>query len=202
MRKARDIQYPQISLFCIRRKRKKNRVKIILLLLPFVAAFSCAIHSRTTEYGQQTVKNVDLERYMGRWYEIASFPNWFQRDCYCTMAEYELQGDHVSVRNSCRKGSSHGKLEVATGKAYPVPDSNNSRLKVQFFWPFKGDYWIIALDDNYQYAMVGHPSKKYLWILSRTQEMPDSAYQGFIENAAQKGYDISKIKRTPGNDDR
>jgi apolipoprotein D and lipocalin family protein len=161
---------------------------------------SCTKPSVTTNNVQQTVEKVDLERYMGRWYEIASFPNWFQKDCTCTMAEYELKGDHVSVRNSCRKGSSQGKLDVATGKAYPVSGSNNSRLKVQFFWPFKGDYWILALDDDYQYAMVGHPGKKYLWILSRTPQMPDTVYRGLVETADQKGYDVSKIKRTLCND--
>ncbi len=119
-------------------------MKIVALLLPLIVAVSCTSLSGTADYGQQTVKQVDLERYMGRWYEIASFPNWFQNDCYCTMAEYELKGDHVSVRNSCRKGSSQGKLDLATGKAYPVSGSNNSRLKVQFFWPFKGDYWILS----------------------------------------------------------
>lgn len=133
---------------------------------------------------------------MGRWYEIASFPNWFQNDCTCTMAEYELQEDHVSVRNSCRKGSAQGQLDLATGAAYPVPGSGNSRLKVRFFWPFKGDYWILALDDAYQYAMIGHPSRKYLWILSRTPELSENIYQSLVAQAAQQGYDVSKLKRT------
>jgi apolipoprotein D and lipocalin family protein len=71
---------------------------------------------------------------------------------------------------------------------------------VQFFWPFKGDYWLLALDDDYQYAMVGHPSKKYLWILSRTPEMRHSVYQSLVEKAAQEGYDVSRIKKTICND--
>jgi apolipoprotein D and lipocalin family protein len=171
-------------------------MKIFVFLLPLIVVVSCTGLSGTADHGQQTVEKVDLERYMGRWYEIASFPNWFQNECYCTMAEYELREDHVSVRNSCRKGSSHGKLDAATGKAYPVSGSNNSRLKVQFFWPFKGDYWVLALDDDYQYAMVGHPSKQYLWILSRTPTMTDHVYRTLVERAVQKGYDISRIKRT------
>ncbi len=168
-------------------------MKITLLLL-LVAAVSCA--TSPTDYSQQTVERVDLDRYMGKWYEIASLPNWFQNGCHCTMAEYELRADFVLVRNSCRKGSTQGNLDVATGKAYPVSGSNNSRLKVQFFWPFKGDYWVLALDDNYEYAMVGHPNKKYLWILSRTPEMSESVYQRLVEKAAQNGYDVSKIKKT------
>lgn len=172
-------------------------MKLILLLLPLVLAVSCSSLSGTAGHGQETVAEVDLERYMGRWYEIASFPNWFQNDCYCTMAEYELKGDHVSVRNSCRKGSPQGRLNRVTGKAYPVPGSNNSRLKVRFFWPFKGDYWVLALDDRYQYALVGHPSKNYLWILSRNPGMSEEVYQSLLEKAARHGYDVSKIRKTP-----
>ena len=177
-------------------------MKSIVFLLLLILAVSCTSLSGTADYRQQTVEQVDLERYMGKWYEIAAFPNWFQNDCYCTMAEYELNGDHVSVRNSCRKGSSQGNLDLATGKAYAVSGSNNSRLKVQFFWPFKGDYWVLALDDNYEYAMVGHPNKKYLWILSRTPEMSESVYQRLVEKAAQNGYDVSKIKKTLCTDGR
>ena len=170
-------------------------MKIASLLAMLVLGFACTV-SRGSDYGDQTVARVDLERYMGKWYEIASFPAWFQRNCFCTTAEYELSGDHVWVKNSCRKGSSEGELDVATAEAFAVAGSNNSRLKVQFFWPFKGDYWIIALDDNYQYAMVGHPGKEYLWILSRTPEMSEDVYQSLVETARGKGYDITKLKRT------
>jgi apolipoprotein D and lipocalin family protein len=170
-------------------------MKTTCLLALFAVGFACTV-SRGPDYGEQTVARVDLERYMGKWYEIASFPAWFQRDCFCTTAEYELSGDHVWVKNSCRKGSSIGELDVATAKAFAVAGSNNARLKVQFFWPFKGDYWIIALDDNYRYAMVGHPGKEYLWILSRTPEMPEDVYRSMVETARGKGYDVTKLKKT------
>jgi apolipoprotein D and lipocalin family protein len=170
-------------------------MKIASLLAMLVFGFACTV-SRGPGYSDQAVARVDLERYMGKWYEIASFPTWFQRDCFCTTADYELRGDHVWVKNSCRKGSPGGDLDVATAKAFAVAGSNNSRLKVQFFWPFKGDYWIIALDDNYQYAMVGHPDREYLWVLSRTPEMPENAYLSFTEIAREKGYDVTKLRKT------
>ena len=145
----------------------------------------------------QTVPSVDLKRYMGRWYAIASLPAWFQKDCYCVTAEYSMQEDHVAVTNSCRKGSPEGPLKVSNAKAFVVPDTGDSQLKVQFFWPFKGDYWIIALDDNYRYAMVGHPCREYLWILSRTPAMEESAYTALVDTARAKGYDVDRLERIP-----
>ncbi len=144
-----------------------------------------------------TVAYVDLNRYMGAWYEIASFPAWFQKDCFCSKAEYVMMADHVAVKNSCRRGSKTRKLDVAAAKARVEPNTGNARLKVQFFWPFKGDYWIIALDEeNYQYAMVGHPSKKYLWVLSRAPVLDEDIYRDLVEKAKSRGYDVSRLNRT------
>jgi apolipoprotein D and lipocalin family protein len=144
----------------------------------------------------QVVESVDLDRYMGKWYEIAAFPMWFERGCTCSVAEYTLQGDIVLVRNSCRKDSREGKLKTATAKAWPVEGTNNAKLKVQFFWPFRADYWIIALDADYRYAMVGHPKRKYLWILSRTPVMDERLYNQLVETARAKGYDVTRLRRT------
>jgi apolipoprotein D and lipocalin family protein len=143
-----------------------------------------------------TVPSVNLERYAGTWYEIASFPTWFQKGCFCTTAEYAVRDDHIDVKNSCRKGSAEGERDVATGKAWSVPGTGNSQLKVQFFWPFKADYWIIALDENYQWVLVGHPEREYLWILSRDPRMEESLYRSLVEKAREKGYDVTRLKRT------
>ena len=170
------------------------------MLMFMVCAISimggCACHP-SGKYTDQTVAAVDLSRYMGEWYAIASLPAWFQKNCHCVTAEYSLQEDHVKVVNSCRKGASNGPFKVSTAKAFVVPHTNNSQLKVQFFWPFKGDYWIIALDDDYRYAMVGHPCKTYLWILSRTPTMDEKTYNMLIRSAESKGYDVEKIERIP-----
>ncbi len=145
----------------------------------------------------QTVPHVDLKKYEGKWYEIASLPQRFQKGCNCTTAEYTLTDkDYVLVENRCNKGSINGKQTYIKGKAFVVENSGNAKLKVQFFWPFKGKYWIIELADNYSYAVVGHPNKNYLWILSRTSTMKDATYQQIISSVQEKGFDISKIKLT------
>jgi apolipoprotein D and lipocalin family protein len=143
-----------------------------------------------------TVSEVDLDRYMGKWYEIASFPNWFQRGCFCSAAEYTLRDGTVEVKNSCRKGSPEGVVDSARGRATIVPGSGGAKLKVHFQWPFKGDYWIIALDGDYGFAMIGHPTRKYLWILSRTPRMDDAVFAGLKETARSKGYDVSRLRMT------
>jgi apolipoprotein D and lipocalin family protein len=145
----------------------------------------------------ETVPAVDLQKYMGKWYDIASFPQRFQKGCHCTTAEYELTDKgYVRVINSCRKDSPTGKITVAKGKAFVVEGSNNAKLKVQFFWPFRGDYWIIDLAQDYSYAVVGAPDRKYLWILSRTTKIDEGLYQDIVNRIAQKGFDISKLQRT------
>lgn len=146
----------------------------------------------------QTVDNVDLERYLGTWYEIASFPASFQEGCNCTSAEYKmLDKETIRVINSCRRDSTNGELDIANGKAWIVEGSNNSKLKVSFFWPFKGDYYIIALDEKeYHYAMVGTPSRKYCWILCREKTLDESVFNELVNIAKDKGFDTSKFRMT------
>lgn len=144
-----------------------------------------------------TVPYVDLKKYAGTWYEIASFPQRFQKGCTCTTAEYSLTDkEYVIVENRCRKDSVTGKLSYIKGKAFVDENSGNAKLKVQFFWPFKGKYWIIDLADDYSYAVVGHPNRNYLWILSRTSTMNDATYQKIISKIKENGFDSAKIKRT------
>lgn len=144
-----------------------------------------------------TVPQVDLARYMGTWYEIAAFPQRFEKGCHCTTAEYQMTDKgYVRVINSCRKGSPQGKIKVARGKAFIVKGSGNAKLRVQFFWPFRGDYWIIDLAEDYSYAVVGERSREYLWILARTPRMDDALYQEILARAKNKGFDISRLRRT------
>ena len=157
----------------------------------------CMLTSATTPVTLQTVPYVDLQKYAGKWYEIASFPQRFQKGCNCTTAEYTLsKKGYVIVENRCNKDSMNGKQTYVKGKAFVVENSGNAKLKVQFFWPFRGKYWIIDLADDYSYAVVGHPNKKYLWILSRTTKLEDTTYQQIISRIKEKGFDISKIKKT------
>ena len=116
----------------------------------------------------ETVQNVDLNRYAGKWYEIARLPNRFEKGLVCVTAEYVMRDDgKIKVINKGHKEENIQETDIATGKAWQPDPKEPGRLKVQFFWPFSGKYYIFHLDEeNYQYVMVGDPSRKYFWILS------------------------------------
>ncbi len=171
--------------------------KIILCILLAGGVSLCAC-STTKENGVmkplEVVPSVDLGKYMGMWYEIGRYPNRFQEGCVATQAMYSLRPDgKVKVLNSCREGSPDGKQKTIEGKAWSVDPVTNARLKVQFFWPFSGDYWIIQLDKNYQYAVVGHPKRTYLWILSRTPALDQATTSAIEQKLIEQGYDPSRI---------
>jgi apolipoprotein D and lipocalin family protein len=147
----------------------------------------------------QVVPHVDLSRYLGTWYEIATIPQSFQRGCTGVTATYsQLPDGDIRVLNECRKGSLDGRYTSITGKAWVADPTTNAKLKVRFFWPFSAKYWIIELDQSgYQYAVVGHPSRKYLWILSRTPQMADELYRELLQRLRTvHGYDTDKLVRT------
>jgi apolipoprotein D and lipocalin family protein len=155
---------------------------------------SCTMKSQTLE----TVPHVDLEKYAGKWYEIASFPQRFQKGCHCTTAAYTpTDKGYIIVENRCNKDSLQGKESSIKGKAFVEENTGNAKLKVQFFWPFRGKYWIIDLADDYSYAVVGHPNRNYLWILSRTSKMDDSIYKQIVARIKAKGFDVSRLQLTP-----
>ena len=162
----------------------------------FISLFITSFTSCMTE-SMQTVSQVDLNKYAGKWYEIASYPQRFQRGCHCTTAEYTLTDKgYVIVENRCNRDSVQGKLSYIKGKAFVVSNTGNAKLKVQFFWPFRGDYWIIDLAADYSYAVVSTPGKKYLWILSRTPKMDNATYQGILKRLKEKGFDLAKLQTT------
>ena len=170
-----------------------TNINIKKLLILFIVMSTTIADSQTL----QTVANVDLEKYSGKWYEIASYPQRFQKGCNCTTAEYTLtEKGYVIVENRCNRDSVKGKQSYIKGKAFVEKNSGNAKLEVQFFWPFRGKYWIIDLADDYSFAVVSHPNKKYLWILSRTPKMNDAVYQQIISRLKQKGFDLTKLQIT------
>jgi len=179
--------------------RTLNFMYLFVVTLGFISnmAISGPINSKDPMGGEplQTVSSVDLERYIGKWYEIAAIPQRFQEGCAATTAEYSFRNDgDVEVINSCRLED--GSIKTARGHAWTVDDTN-AKLKVRFFWPFAGDYWIIELAEDYSYAVVGHPDRSYLWILARTSEISSTLLDSLMETIETKhGYDISKIVRT------
>jgi apolipoprotein D and lipocalin family protein len=140
----------------------------------------------------------DLQRYLGRWYEIAKYPNWFEAGLVAVTADYELGGDgEIRVLNAGRKGSFDGPVDSAEAHAWVPDDAAPAKLRVQFFWPFSADYWVIALDPDYRWAVVGEPDRSFLWILSRTPTLPEATYQAILGRIEELGYDSSLLEPTP-----
>lgn len=151
---------------------------------------------RDTSQPIGVVKNLDLQRYLGKWYEIARFPNRWERDCQGVTAEYALRpDDKIAVVNTCHKGSPNGPKEVAEGEATVA---GPGKLEVSFVpWlPFaKGDYWVLHVDRGYSFAVVGEPSGKTGWILSRTPQLPAAKYDTAIAVMQSMGYDTSQLEQ-------
>jgi len=168
---------------------------IFLITLLTVTGFAAlALEGRKDEL--EVVPSVDLTRYVGRWYEISRLPNSFQKKCADTVtANYTMRTNgKIEVINRCRKAS--GEYATAKGKAKIVDKKTNAKLKVTFFWPFYGDYWILDLGPNYEYAVVGEPSRKYLWVLSRSARMDEALYQQLLQKMAAKGFNTDRMIRT------
>jgi apolipoprotein D and lipocalin family protein len=145
----------------------------------------------------KAVEHVDLARYLGKWYEIARYPNRFEKSCASDVtADYARRDDgKITVTNACRK--SDGKSKESKGTAKMVDTTSNAKLKVTFFWPFSGDYWVIDLDPDYKYAVIGEPDRKYLWVLSRTPELGPGVYERIMGKVRELGYDPAKLVKTP-----
>jgi apolipoprotein D and lipocalin family protein len=171
-------------------------MKVIVIIAVIVLLASCAFFQRRSApelSPLQTVAHVDLNRYLGLWYEIGRYPNSFQSGCLGSTATYTARPDgDIDVLNSCRN-EQDGSLRAAKGRAWVVDKFSNARLKVSFFWPFRGDYQIIDLGQEYEYAVVGTPNRKYLWILSRTPAMPPESLVKILENVEKQGFVRDKL---------
>lgn len=165
----------------------------LLLILSLLFAFSCT-NTNSQMLDKTTVKELDLNRYLGTWYEIARFPHSFEKNLVGVTATYSLREDgKIRVINQGYKTTLDGELSVAEGKAKIPNPSEPGKLKVSFFWIFYADYNVLELDENYQYVMIGSSSDKYFWILSRTQQMAPEVYGMLLEKARKRGYNLDKL---------
>jgi apolipoprotein D and lipocalin family protein len=171
-------------------------ITIVLIVICLIFLVLPCIARKTTEPPFKTVKHVDIERYMGVWYEIARFPHRFERDLVGVTAIYKLQANgRISVLNQGYKYTLDGKHKKAKGRArIPNPDFPGY-LQVSFFLCFWADYLILELDKDYQYVLVGSSSSNYLWILARTPEMQNDVYDTLVHKAAELGYDVRKLEK-------
>ena len=138
-------------------------------------------------------ENFDIDKYVGKWYEIATIPARFQRNCEKTQAIYTKKDDYIEVHNSCYNTKKNKTTDIK-GKAFTTDEDR--LLKVQFFWPFRANYKIEFIDNNYEYAIVGSKSDKYGWILSRNNEISDEKYDHLMHLANEKGLNVEKMKKT------
>ena len=168
-------------------------LRTLSLSLLSLLGISCA-----SESAIPTAKNVDIKRYMGTWYEIARYENSFQKGLKNSSAQYILNADGtVTVVNSGE--DANGKRTSAKGRAYAPDKGDFSKLRVSFFWPFYGDYYILDIDDKYSWVLVGGRDKSYLWILSRTPTLPQSTIAKILKIAEARGYDTGKLVFNPGS---
>lgn len=149
----------------------------------------------------RVVPHVELSRYLGKWYEIASLPGPFQKNCVGSTATYSLRADgNIDVLSECNYGTFDGKLRSVKGKAWVVDSKTNAKLKVRFFWFVTGDYWIVDLGSDYEYAVVSGPKKKYLWILSRTKKLPNETLNDIKTRLINRGFNLANLRMTPQSD--
>jgi apolipoprotein D and lipocalin family protein len=165
-----------------------KRILILILIMFTFKSFS--------QTKPSVVQSVDLKKYSGLWYEIARLPNPFEKNLKCITAEYTLREDgKITVLNGGHSISDPSEKRSSKGVAW-IPDKKvPAKLKVQFFWPFSGNYWIIYLEKDYKYVLVGDPSFKYLWILSREKVMDDATYKMLLDKAKSEGFDVKPIIR-------
>ena len=164
-----------------------------MLLLSFLIILT-ASKGQNSLIDKTVVKELDIEKYLGKWYEISRYDHRFERDLVGVTATYSYPKDgKIKVVNAGYKKSLKGKKSEAIGKA-KIPDLNiPSKLKVSFFWFFYGNFFVLELDENYQLAVIGSSSDKYLWILARTPQMEYSLYNELLNKLTDRGYDITKL---------
>ncbi len=175
-----------------------------LKLLAFFAFIFTAMSSFASSTELKTVDYVEPARYMGTWYEIARYENRFQKDCYATRVNYALRDNGtVAVTNTCTLKENKAESATAHGIAFIVNKKSNAQLEVGFAPLFKylgwftGDYWIIKLGANYEYAVIGTPNYKYFWIIARESQISENLYQELVDFAVEQGFEAQKIIKSP-----
>jgi len=171
----------------------KSIIIIAIFTMVIFAFYSC---NKNTAPTMKTVENVDIQKYLGTWYEIARFPHSFEKNLQGVTATYTMRKNgKIKVLNQGYKNSLDGKLKTATGKAFIPNPEVPGHLRVSFFLWFYSDYYILELDKDYQYVLVGSSSPDYLWILSRTPKLDENIYNELTSKAKSLGYDLSKLEK-------
>ena len=171
---------------------------ILILNLALTNPFTIGTVHSLENKELEVVSTLDLKKFQGIWYEIAHNP-WFpEKGCFSMIAHYKLiEDNNIEVTNICRKNGFDGKISKVTGTAWLADPKIKAKWEVQFIWPFTLDYWVIDLEENYNYAVIGEPDRENLWILSRKPIMRKELLSRIIKTTKSKGYDLSDIIITP-----
>ena len=163
----------------------------------FVALLAgCSTSNEANLAPMPVVASVDVARYLGTWHQVAWIPNSFQGDCVSnTQATYTLDGKDLRVQNQCK--DVNGKTTEAIGIAKIVGGSNNAKLRVSFFRPFYGNYWVLALDPDYKWVLVGEPKRTFGWVLARESKLDAATLNQILDRAVALGYDRATFKMSP-----
>jgi apolipoprotein D and lipocalin family protein len=183
-----------------RQKESCHASRRFLLLFFLLSVASCSNFEKGpvgNSHVPEPAKSVELKPYLGRWYEIARYEAGFQKGCEFVTADYSLRTDgKIKVVNSCRRGGPDAPLDSVEGQAYVVDGSQNAKLRVSFFWPFYGNYWVLDHGEAYDWTIVGEPSGHYLWLMTRDPSPSAETVQKLKDRAAQMGYDLGLLRMT------
>jgi apolipoprotein D and lipocalin family protein len=198
---ASDLPFKNVSLMTLFPHSRASLISILGILL--ICLGSSPASAQQGDQGVKTIATLDVPRYLGTWYEIAKFPNWFQKKCISnTKAIYSAKPDgNLRVLNSCKTAA--GETSEAEGLARQIGSKDSPKLEVRFapewlsFLPLVwGDYWVIDLDPQYQLAAVSDPRREYLWVLSRTPQVDPKVYADLLQRLKQQQFDIQKLEIT------
>jgi apolipoprotein D and lipocalin family protein len=166
------------------------------LLMPIIAALS--IGACATRTPMPTVESVDLNKFMGDWYVIANIPTFIETEAYNAVERYELDSNgNVPTTFTFNKGSFDGPLKTYNPKGFIKDKTNNSLWGMQFIWPFKADYRIVYLSDDYSQVIIGRKARDYVWLMARTPQISDTDYQALVQKTKDLGYDLKDLRKVP-----
>jgi len=151
-----------------------------------------------TKDKMETVEYVDIDKFMGDWYVIANIPTFIEKEATNAIESYRLDDEgNIATTFTFYKESSPDKITKYTPKGFIVNKKTNAEWEMQFVWPFKSKFLIIYLDQNYETTVIGHPSKNYVWIMSREPEIDNFKYTSIMNELSSIGYDLKKIQKVP-----
>ena len=175
-----------------------DRIRKTLLLAAAVSVLAITVSGCQSMPPIRTAEYVDLDRFMGDWYVIASIPTFIEKNAYNAVESYERDGDdRIATTFSFRKGGFDGKEKVYEPTGFVRDDASNAVWGMQFLWPIKAEYRVVYVDDHYGQTIIGRTARDYVWIMARTPTIPEEDYTRLVALLAEEGYDTTEIRRVP-----